>query len=240
MLAPAVNPDANNNHANSRSGSRTRSMSPFHLWPIRRSRSREDPFIPLDPYTYASLTSSSEIDSCSRLADLLLFYPFECAKQLYLIVLLRLPSIYFSRVGRVFEYAELTKSELQRMIGLGGSAYLRDRDWSPTNVPPSLSRGFFPMSLLKGILMEFLCSGFKVAWEELVDTLLKEWKTLNVLSALLLSCVYVISWLPKFFLSHNALHYHVPPASPYLLILKLSHASFPFLDCSIYMNYTFL
>ena len=40
----------------------------------------------------------------------------------------------------MFEYAELSKPELQRMIELGGSSFLRDRDWSPNNVPASLMR----------------------------------------------------------------------------------------------------
>jgi hypothetical protein len=54
--------------------------------------------------------------------------------------------------------------------GGGGAmaALLRERDWNPSNVPPSLSR-------------------FKSSWEEFVDTLIKEWKTLNIVSALLLS-----------------------------------------------------
>lgn len=152
---PAADPEPPINHTNSLSGSRTRSMSPLHFWPLHRSRSREDPFIPVDPYTYTSLTPSPKRGQCSRLAEMILFYPFEFTKQLYLFLLFRLPSVYFSRVGRVFEFAELTKSELQRMIELGGSAFLKDRDWNPTNVPPSLNRAFSPMCL-GGILMEFL------------------------------------------------------------------------------------
>jgi hypothetical protein len=101
----------------------------------------------VDPYTYASLTPSPKHGHWSRLAEILLFYPFEFTKQVYLLSLFRLPSVYFSRVGRVFEFAELTKSELQRMIELGGSAFVRDRDWNPHNVPPSLSRAFSSVSI---------------------------------------------------------------------------------------------
>jgi len=41
-------------------------------------------------------------------------------------------------------------------------------DWVPPNVSPALAR-------------------FKGSWENFVDSLVREWKTLNVLSALLLS-----------------------------------------------------
>ena len=41
-------------------------------------------------------------------------------------------------------------------------------DWVPPNVSPSLAR-------------------FKLSWESFVASLVREWKTLNVLSALLLS-----------------------------------------------------
>jgi hypothetical protein len=133
-------------------------------------------------------------------------------RQLYLHILLRLPSLYFSRVARIFEEAEVSRPDIQRMIdayivgmswdnvatsadagrpsgnyagmlsprpptGPGAQAMVSmpptlpfPEDWNPPAVSPALAR-------------------FKVSWEAFIDSLLREWKTLNVVSALLLSYV---------------------------------------------------
>jgi hypothetical protein len=65
-------------------------------------------------------------------------------------------------------------------------------DWSPPIVSPALIR-------------------FKQSWEAFIDSLLREWKTLNVVSALLLS--YVYSLLTKELLTTNVMQcytYYVP------------------------------
>jgi hypothetical protein len=103
-------------------------------------------------------------------------------RQLYLHSQLRLPSLYFSRVALIFEDAAVSRPEIQRIIdacepvGMVGAQDLTARvvlpfpeDWVPPNVSPALAR-------------------FKRSWESFVDSLVREWKTLNVLSALLLSC----------------------------------------------------
>lgn len=118
----------------------------------------------------------------------------------YLHVLLRLPALYFSRVARVFEDAEVSKPDIQRMIdasargrGFAWDFHILDSmrpgntqvpgttpnvaaptplpfpdDWTPSLVSPALIR-------------------FKHSWEAFIDSILREWKTLNVVSALLLS-----------------------------------------------------
>lgn len=122
-------------------------------------------------------------------------------RHLYLHALFRLPALYFSRVSRIFEDAEVSKHEVQRLIeacipaneendmsagiaaNLGfsaafGTARARNagsvlpfpEDWKPPSVSPALSR-------------------FKHSWETFVDTLIREWKTLNLVSVLL--CTYV-------------------------------------------------
>jgi hypothetical protein len=130
-------------------------------------------------------------------------------RQLYLYALLRLPSFYFSRVARIFEDAEISKHEVQRMIaacapaqadstgvigaaasvgmtmgtamagtpprlGLrpGNSVFPFPNDWDPSAVSPALTR-------------------FKHSWEIFVESLLREWKTLNLVSVLL--CTSVLS-----------------------------------------------
>jgi len=103
-------------------------------------------------------------------------------RQLYLHSQLRLPSLYFSRVTRIFEDAAVSRPEIQRIIdacepvGTASTQNLTSRivlpfpeDWVTPNVSPALAR-------------------FKGSWEGFVDSLVREWKTLNVLSALLLSC----------------------------------------------------
>ena len=116
---------------------RTRSSSPRHFWPAHRSRSREDPFVPINPYKF--------LLPDGRKRELMMDYGDQIIRQLYLLLFFRLPSIYFTRVGRVFEYAELSAPEVQKMIHLGGSSFLRDRDWNPDNVPASLNRQRCPL-----------------------------------------------------------------------------------------------
>lgn len=130
-------------------------------------------------------------------------------RQIYLHFLLRLPSLYFSRVVRIFEDAEVSKHEIQRMIeacapdgdldqagdeipgrrtmspsgtmrGNGGKVEPQrvflpfPEEWNPPTVSPALAR-------------------FKSSWEQLVDSLMREWKTLNLVSALL--CTYVCNFI---------------------------------------------
>lgn len=122
-------------------------------------------------------------------------------RQIYLHTLFRLPALYFSRVARIFEDAEVSKHEVQRMIeacvpadpergvaaGIGanlgfsaafgttrarngGSVFPFPEDWNPPSVSPALAR-------------------FKHSWETFVDTLIREWKTLNLVSVLLCTLV---------------------------------------------------
>lgn len=114
-------------------------------------------------------------------------------RQVYRHFLLRLPSVYFTRVSKVFEEAELSRVEVQKMIDASKRArrsrirerhhkdpgprsmtvdamdfFPSDREWATPVVSPSLNR-------------------FKESWDEFMESLQKEWKTLNVVSALLLS-----------------------------------------------------
>ena len=133
-------------------------MSHRDLWPLRRSHAQEEAFVPVDPHTP---NTSHHVLSHITL-------------QIYRHALLRLPSIYFSRVCRVFEDAEVSRPEVERMVeGLEMGETFRwpaNHEWVVPNVSPALIR-------------------FKESWESFVDSVLKEWKTLNVVSALLLSCV---------------------------------------------------
>ncbi len=97
-------------------------------------------------------------------------------QQLYLHFLLRLPLLYFTRVARIFEEADLTLSEIKSMAletALQGSATLNDfsalrLEAHSTAVPPQYER-------------------LKTTWESFIDSVMREWKTFNIISALLLS-----------------------------------------------------
>ena len=133
-------------------------MSHPDLWPLHRSHAQEEAFVPVDP--------NSPNTGHHVLSRIVL--------QLYRHMLLRLPSMYFSRVSRVFEDAEVSRPEVERMVvGLEMGEAFRwpsKHEWVTPNVSPALIR-------------------FKESWESFVDSVLKEWKTLNVVSALLLTCV---------------------------------------------------
>jgi hypothetical protein len=93
-------------------------------------------------------------------------------RQVYLHFHLRLPSLYFSRVARIFEDAAVSRPEIQRItdayesVGMASNLTTRivlpfPEDWVPPNVSPALAR-------------------FKRSWESFVDSLVREWKMLNV------------------------------------------------------------
>ncbi|KAJ7797468.1 hypothetical protein B0H14DRAFT_2389724 [Mycena olivaceomarginata] len=91
--------------------------------------------------------------------------------QTYLLLLLRLPSLYFSRVSRLFEDANLSLPDIQHMAVINGDQF-SVVSWTPdaTDLPPRLRR-------------------FNMSWEGFINALLREWKTQNVISALMLSAI---------------------------------------------------
>jgi hypothetical protein len=203
-----------------RSPSPSRAVSPLRTFfgrfsPLGRVYSREEPFIPLDPFRLnaplsfnpfawcfgarrqpadveamvpGSLADTSCTCACvpffgsARFHNAHIFAFDTLPRQLYLHSQLRLPSLYFSRVARIFEDAAVSRPEIQRIIDACESVGTESaqnsmgfvlpfpEEWVPPNVSPALAR-------------------FKRSWESFVDSLVREWKTLNVLSALLLSCV---------------------------------------------------
>lgn len=143
-----------------------RSPSPLRnfLWPLHRSHSREDPFVLVDPYKLNIILPPQTLRH----------FLSQIVRQIYRHILLRLPSIYFTRVSRVFADAEISRPEVQRMIdGRNKDEAYRwpaNHEWVAPNVSPALIR-------------------FKESWETFVESVLKEWKTLNVVSALLMTYV---------------------------------------------------
>jgi hypothetical protein len=113
-----------------------------------------------------------------KLEPVWIFLFYTLPRQLYLHFLFRLPAFYFTRVAHIFEEAEMTMSEIEQMANdhgtyqhfLGsGSGYYGDTQ-DPNSAPAKLTQ-------------------LRVTWSAFIDSLLEEWKTLNIVSALLLSCV---------------------------------------------------
>lgn len=104
---------------------------------------------------------------------LLVFIVDTLPRQIYLHLLLRLPYLYFSRVTRIFEDAEMSMPEIKKMA-LEVSAKSKD---------PALFHRLDTLILRSSPQYVDL----QRSWETFVDSLLREWKTLNIISVLLLS-----------------------------------------------------
>ncbi|KAF8075802.1 hypothetical protein FPV67DRAFT_1469317 [Lyophyllum atratum] len=164
------------------------------------------------------------------------FFADTLPRQAYLNILLRLPAMYFTRVARIFEDAEVSRPDIQRMIesGGGGSAFIvpsasepvtiatvdstnRGRtDYPPGTLSPTMAAGIgltahvgaaatasvqqLPLPLPDEWASPQVSPAlirFKLSWEAFIDSLLREWKTLNVVSALLLSAILTMFQIPS-------------------------------------------
>lgn len=96
---------------------------------------------------------------------------------LYHHILLRLPSLYFSRVARIFEEADLSLGALKTMALESASQnkpiHTLHYSFETRNMPPAYE-------------------SLKHAWEDFINNLLREWKTFNLISVLLLSAILTI------------------------------------------------
>ncbi|KAG8883158.1 hypothetical protein FRB97_007093 [Tulasnella sp. 331] len=111
--------------------------------------------------------------------QLTVYYISLSVRQIYRHLLLRLPSLYFTRVWRIIFGAQVSHAELATLIEQRqlGTNFPISVAWVPPVVPPGLAR-------------------FKDEWEDFIDHLVKEWKTFNVISALLLSAIMTIFQIP--------------------------------------------
>ncbi|KAJ6491959.1 hypothetical protein C8R45DRAFT_189931 [Mycena sanguinolenta] len=96
----------------------------------------------------------------------------------YLHLLLRLPLLYFSRVTRLFEDANLSLPDIRRLV-------VANADQWKDGTPGSLITTFLPADA--AISPHLL--NFRHSWEGFIDSLLREWKTQNVVAALMLSAI---------------------------------------------------
>jgi hypothetical protein len=102
-------------------------------------------------------------------------------RQIYLYFLLFLPSIYYSRVARIFIDAQLSVYEIDNCIL--DEAVERD-----SYVIPSVRRPA-GRHLRKNVEVWSPYGDLEQAWQSFIDSLLREWNTLNIISGLLLTSV---------------------------------------------------
>ncbi|KAI0640587.1 hypothetical protein C8Q79DRAFT_921310 [Trametes meyenii] len=136
----------------------------------------------------------------AALSDASFFLSDTLPRQMYLCFLLWLPALYWHRVARVFEDAEVSKPEMQRLIDACGE-FTHD----PT-VDAAIATGFatpngakspqfagmpFPEEWTPPVVSPSLAR-FKASWELFVDTLMREFKTFNLVSALLCTTILTI------------------------------------------------
>ncbi|KAI0637519.1 hypothetical protein C8Q77DRAFT_1153253 [Trametes polyzona] len=120
---------------------------------------------------------------------------------MYLWFLLWLPALYWHRVARVFEDAEVSKPEMQRLIDACGDfthdpsvdAAIATGFATPTGgyKSPPVAGMPYPEEWTPPVVSPALAR-FKNSWEFFVDTLMREWKTFNLVSALLCTTILTI------------------------------------------------
>ncbi|KAL1758262.1 hypothetical protein FB107DRAFT_207390 [Schizophyllum commune] len=144
---------------------------------------------PLDVQTQRYRASSGKFGD-RFFSDLWTTLTYRLPLSLYLMLLFRMPVFYHGRVARVLEDAELSMAEVQKLARTTASGW-KDKgrkerkealaqlhhisNWSTapqyaSQVTPAMHR-------------------FRDSWETFIDSLLREWKTQNIISALLLSAL---------------------------------------------------
>ncbi|KAK7007457.1 hypothetical protein R3P38DRAFT_3212617 [Favolaschia claudopus] len=115
--------------------------------------------------------------SARRLVTLAVWFIFVfILGQVYLHFLLRIRALYFSRVNRIFEDSQISLPDLKRMARTRA-----DEEESPQAIWPAAP----DQTPLPQHVLRFRSS----AWENFIDSLLREWKQLNIISVLLMSAI---------------------------------------------------
>ncbi|KAI0036231.1 hypothetical protein K488DRAFT_82340 [Vararia minispora EC-137] len=142
------------------------------------------------PYNLGRKSSVFGDDIASDLFNLV-FYTIP--KEIYFILLLRLPQFYFSRVKRVFDSAELSQNDIERIY------YATAQEWQKKHRKKRVSVSVLPNLNWdgsgmdgEGIHITSAMRSFKASWEEFIDSLLREWSTLNIISALLVAAILTL------------------------------------------------
>ncbi|KAF6742560.1 hypothetical protein DFP72DRAFT_1053949 [Ephemerocybe angulata] len=101
-------------------------------------------------------------------------------RQIYLYLLLRLPALYWSRVTRIFQDANMSMSDIKEMaleLAQNGDS---ERTLMEEGILPYMASRSSSFSNLRN------------SWHHFISSLLAEWTTLNIISVLLLSAILTI------------------------------------------------
>ncbi|KAH9477352.1 hypothetical protein JR316_0009558 [Psilocybe cubensis] len=137
-----------------------------HQIPLSAERRPESVYGP----SLGNLKIRAAIDMAVEL--LLDFIP----RKIYLYLLLRLPAVYFSRVAAIFEESALTLPEIKQMT-LQSSFGNQGLQQAPQFQAFNISHRFEKLDY---------------TWNSFVDSLLRDWNTYNIVSALILSAILTI------------------------------------------------
>ncbi|KAH6916441.1 hypothetical protein BKA70DRAFT_1092833, partial [Coprinopsis sp. MPI-PUGE-AT-0042] len=115
-----------------------------------------------------------------KLRSFALYLTRDIPKEIYIFFLLRLPALYFSRVSRIFEEADMTLGEIKKMALDSAASNTKSRAFDavwylpkPQQMPPAYE-------------------DLRNTWEAFIDSVMREWKTFNIISVLLLSAILTI------------------------------------------------
>ncbi|VDB92438.1 unnamed protein product [Peniophora sp. CBMAI 1063] len=115
-------------------------------------------------------------------------------QEVYMLFLLRLPRFYFSRVARVFEDAELSMPDIIRIYTTSA------REWQARqtsgngriNIARLPVPTWNPLTGTGASEVTPAMEAFKDSWESFIGSLLQEWNTLNIISALLSASILTL------------------------------------------------
>ncbi|KAJ7065413.1 hypothetical protein C8F01DRAFT_982299, partial [Mycena amicta] len=159
----------------------TRSSTSIH----RRSASLPPP-VTQRASKDVDITTFSFVDAVQNILLFSTFIFLDFApRQLYMHLLLRIPALYFSRVARIFEDAQLSLPDIKRMARAKAAQWNADSGRHQSRMiqaPLHRDEEPLPPSLLI----------FRASWEGFIDALLREWKTFNVISVLLMSAILTL------------------------------------------------
>ena len=177
--------------------------SPDHTHP----QPNPQPFTTIYPYPFTQPYSvihprmDPEIDWHEALVD---FFFVAFPKQIYLLLLLRLPSLYFSRVARIFEDADLSLPEIKKMaLETASQGLTHEYEIEMAFESPSVPAAYKRLTS---------------TWEYFIDSVMREWKTFNIISVLLLT--YVILSICLFYFQDLIIAYRA-----ILTILQIESAA---------------
>ncbi len=128
------------------------------LWPFDWTRYNNPPKPPQSPLTF----NSKELEKYGKLASRFLLDSLP--RWMYQYFLLYLPALYFGRVAHIFEEADLSLPEIKRMVLTAEGEF----DHYTLEKMPQYRR-------------------LRMAWKSFIEDVMREWKTFNIISVLLLS-----------------------------------------------------